>query len=61
MAKNLKIIGLTLFFGALIWLPIGLSLDLPRGYVIGSSGGILAGVGLGYLILKAIISGRTGK
>lgn len=52
IARNIGIIGLTLFVCALIWLPIGLSLELPRGYVIGAGVGIMVGAGLGYLIFK---------
>ncbi len=61
MSRNIRIIGLTLFVSALIWLAIGLSLDLSRGYVIGSSVGLMVGTGLGYLIFKAIIHSKVGK
>jgi len=61
MARNIRIIRLTLFVCALIWLPIGLSLELPRGYVIGSSVGLMVGTGLGYLIFRAMIRSNTGK
>lgn len=59
VCRNLKVIGLTFLVCTLIWLPVGLYLNLPRGYVIGSSGGMLIGIGLGYLILKAIIENKA--
>jgi len=62
MARNLKIIGLTFFVVALIWLVVGLAFDLrPRESVINTSVGLMIGAGLGYLILKAMTHGRTGK
>ena len=60
MSRNGKLVGLTFLVCALIWLPVGLSINqIPRGYVFGSSAGLMVGAGLGYLIFKAMTRSKS--